>query len=210
MYPTRTPYEESSIFSQVNLFNPDLEQHSDFADAEAVCFDLLPGDVLYVPKHWWHFVQALPDQQDDVCISLNLWCESNDDLDRLKESIVSFLANGLLQTFNFDEQRDSCTVDKYEKALNLEAPSNEVEIVTFVANKVKNNALESNDTTNPLLQFEGFQAGQTLTFNEMSNLFNWNLNNKSNEKRSNLTKIYDAIFDPEVIDLIAKIYLKRN
>ena len=33
LYPTRVPYEESSVFSQVNVACPDLERHPDFASA---------------------------------------------------------------------------------------------------------------------------------------------------------------------------------
>ena len=33
MYPTRVPYEESSVFSQVNIINPDLEEYPQFKDA---------------------------------------------------------------------------------------------------------------------------------------------------------------------------------
>ena len=33
LYPTRIPYEESSVFSQVNVVCPDLERHPDFASA---------------------------------------------------------------------------------------------------------------------------------------------------------------------------------
>lgn len=30
LYPTRIPYEESSVFSEVNVKNPDLQQHPQF------------------------------------------------------------------------------------------------------------------------------------------------------------------------------------
>ena len=31
---------------------------------------LVPGDVLFVPKKWWHYVQSL-----DTSISINTWIE---------------------------------------------------------------------------------------------------------------------------------------
>ena len=31
---------------------------------------LSPGEVLYVPRHWWHFVECL-----EPCISVNTWVE---------------------------------------------------------------------------------------------------------------------------------------
>ena len=33
LHPTRIPYEESSVFSQVNISRPDLEEFTDFANA---------------------------------------------------------------------------------------------------------------------------------------------------------------------------------
>ena len=29
-----------------------------------------PGDLLYVPKHWWHFVMCV-----DTAVSVNTWIE---------------------------------------------------------------------------------------------------------------------------------------
>ena len=29
-----------------------------------------PGDILYIPKHWWHFVVCL-----DTAVSVNTWIE---------------------------------------------------------------------------------------------------------------------------------------
>lgn len=32
--------------------------------------ELQPGDVLYVPKHWWHFASSV-----DVTVSVNQWVD---------------------------------------------------------------------------------------------------------------------------------------
>lgn len=29
---------------------------------------LSPGDVLFIPRHWWHYVENL-----DIAISVNIW-----------------------------------------------------------------------------------------------------------------------------------------
>uniref|UniRef100_A0A3B4B398 JmjC domain-containing protein n=1 Tax=Periophthalmus magnuspinnatus TaxID=409849 RepID=A0A3B4B398_9GOBI len=45
LYPTRIPYEESSVFSRVKVLNPDLNRFKDFQGARAHCVTLLPGQV---------------------------------------------------------------------------------------------------------------------------------------------------------------------
>lgn len=73
MKPIRLPYEESSVFSNVDLLKP--SSSSSLAETTPRVVDLEPGDVLYVPRHWWHFVQCL----SDGCISVNTWVEMNSD-----------------------------------------------------------------------------------------------------------------------------------
>lgn len=72
MYPTRIPYEESSIFSQVNVAQPDLDRFPAFRGARAHVVTLQPGqvrplDVLVCfswkfPCEWsWHSCLALSE-----------------------------------------------------------------------------------------------------------------------------------------------------
>lgn len=52
---------------------------------------LEPGDVLYVPKHWWHFVEAV-----DTSLSVNVWVDAPDDAqDRAKEALARVLVTSL-------------------------------------------------------------------------------------------------------------------
>ncbi|XP_048580082.1 HSPB1-associated protein 1 isoform X2 [Nematostella vectensis] len=84
LYPTRIPYEESSVFSKVNITSPDYQAFPLFRKATPYEVILEAGDVLLVPKHWWHFVECL-----DTTISINTWVEMDDDkLDRVKEAIA--------------------------------------------------------------------------------------------------------------------------
>ncbi|XP_063423182.1 uncharacterized protein LOC134707400 isoform X2 [Mytilus trossulus] len=80
MYPTRIPYEESSVFSQVNVKKPDTTTFHLFKNSHPHVVILEPGDVLYVPRHWWHFVESL-----ETSISINTWVEMDED----KESHVT-------------------------------------------------------------------------------------------------------------------------
>lgn len=85
--PTRVPYEESSVYSQINF-----EQWSNTAPiiegTHPYVVELSPGDVLFVPRHWWHYVR-----NEELSISINTWLElpDQDSEARLHESLVKFL-----------------------------------------------------------------------------------------------------------------------
>ncbi|XP_022288659.2 HSPB1-associated protein 1 homolog [Crassostrea virginica] len=92
LYPTRIPYEESSVFSEVNIKNPDLQQHPLFKNARPYTVVLEPGQVLYVPHHWWHYVESLENS-----ISVNTWIEIMEDSEsRLSEAVTRCLLTPLL------------------------------------------------------------------------------------------------------------------
>ncbi|XP_043105340.1 HSPB1-associated protein 1 homolog [Puntigrus tetrazona] len=71
LYPTRVPYEESSVFSQVSVVQPDLKRFPSFRRARVHTVTLQPGQVLFVPRHWWHYVESV----DPVTVSVNSWIE---------------------------------------------------------------------------------------------------------------------------------------
>uniref|UniRef100_F6PTI9 HSPB1-associated protein 1 n=2 Tax=Monodelphis domestica TaxID=13616 RepID=F6PTI9_MONDO len=88
LYPTRIPYEESSVFSKVNVINPDLKQFPQFVKAERHMVTLYPGQVLFVPRHWWHYVESI----DPITVSINSWIELEEDHQaRIEEAITRTL-----------------------------------------------------------------------------------------------------------------------
>ncbi|KAJ7345890.1 hypothetical protein JRQ81_001840 [Phrynocephalus forsythii] len=88
LYPTRIPYEESSVFSRVNVVNPDLRSCPQFKKAKAHIVTVAPGQVLFVPRHWWHYVECI----DPITVSINSWIELDADHEaRVEEAITRTL-----------------------------------------------------------------------------------------------------------------------
>ncbi|XP_029981576.1 HSPB1-associated protein 1 homolog isoform X2 [Sphaeramia orbicularis] len=95
LYPTRIPYEESSVFSQVNVLQPDLRRFPAFQRARTHSVTLEPGQVLYVPRHWWHYVESV----DPVTVSVNSWIELEaDDVARVSEAVTKAVVCALKTT----------------------------------------------------------------------------------------------------------------
>ncbi|XP_061580284.1 HSPB1-associated protein 1 homolog [Cololabis saira] len=85
LYPTRIPYEESSVFSSVDVLHPDLTRFPAFQLARKHVVTLHPGQVLYVPRHWWHYVESI----DPVTVSVNSWIELEvDGMARVAEAVT--------------------------------------------------------------------------------------------------------------------------
>ncbi|KAK9862064.1 hypothetical protein WJX84_003851 [Apatococcus fuscideae] len=55
--------------SQVNAEDPDLMKYPSFAHASELSGSLRPGEMLWIPKGWWHFMQA-----QTASLSVSFWC----------------------------------------------------------------------------------------------------------------------------------------
>lgn len=64
-YPCHHYYDRQC---QVDIDNPDLERFPKFKDAKCVQGIVHPGDVLYLPPYWFHYVASL-----DTTVSVNFW-----------------------------------------------------------------------------------------------------------------------------------------
>jgi hypothetical protein len=67
MYP-RWVFDNKSNFSRVDVARPDVERFPRFRDVPAFETVLEPGDMLYIPIHWFHYVVSI-----DASVSLNYW-----------------------------------------------------------------------------------------------------------------------------------------
>ncbi|XP_070832397.1 HSPB1-associated protein 1 homolog [Chaetodon trifascialis] len=103
LYPTRIPYEESSVFSQVDVLHPDLRRFPAFQAARPHIVTLQPGQVLYVPRHWWHYVESA----DPITVSVNSWIELEvDDMARVSEAVTKAVVCAIKNTPSDDNTDD--------------------------------------------------------------------------------------------------------
>ncbi|XP_074949138.1 HSPB1-associated protein 1 isoform X1 [Phalacrocorax aristotelis] len=119
LYPTRIPYEESSIFSKVNIANPDLKRFPEFRNTTAYVVTLSPGQVLLVPRHWWHYVESI----DPITVSINSWIELDADHEaRVEEAITRMLVCAIKSAENPSDG------DLWLNPTEVEATSHEINL----------------------------------------------------------------------------------
>ncbi|XP_043919491.1 HSPB1-associated protein 1-like [Protopterus annectens] len=119
LYPTRIPYEESSIFSKVNIANPDFKMFPEFIKARPHLVTLHPGQVLFIPRHWWHYVESL----DPLTVSINSWIELDvDDEARVGEAITRATVCALKSVENLS------SMDSWLNPTEVEATTHDVNL----------------------------------------------------------------------------------
>lgn len=59
--PEQTPflYNEVGVFSQVDFENPDYHRYPLFRNVRSIDAILHPGEVIFLPVGWWHYVKSL-------------------------------------------------------------------------------------------------------------------------------------------------------
>lgn len=83
----RLPFEDSSTFTDVDPFHAELPE----CGLHVV---LCPGDVLVVPRHWFHAVECISEWS----LSLNQWLDAPGETEeRVHEAIARCLASPFLE-----------------------------------------------------------------------------------------------------------------
>ncbi|RLU14712.1 hypothetical protein DMN91_012599 [Ooceraea biroi] len=110
LIPVRIPYEESTVYSRFNIYCLSEEEQCYLMESVPVKPKLIvlePGDVLFVPNGWWHYVESL----DTVNISVNLWGKLETDARaRVEEALVQLLISKLART---ELQETDVNIDSY-------------------------------------------------------------------------------------------------
>jgi lysine-specific demethylase 8 len=65
MYPS-SKYDSNTLMSSVNADNYDRNRYPEFANVDALYTVLEPGEILFIPRGYWHYVRSL-----DPSISVN-------------------------------------------------------------------------------------------------------------------------------------------
>lgn len=65
-------YNDEHCFSAVDVRHVDLRVHPAMADVRLIEFDLSPGEVVFLPVGWWHYVESL-DFSISVSFTNFLW-----------------------------------------------------------------------------------------------------------------------------------------
>lgn len=125
LYATRIPYEESSVYSSVDFNNPDTNRFPQLQKATPFMVTLAPGDALFVPRHWWHFVKTVDggDCHDDRCsLSINLWLDDPavDNEQRIFECLSKLVTFAFLDSSFLPSLPTGAIVDGREEFLDGE------------------------------------------------------------------------------------------
>ncbi|XP_037814253.1 HSPB1-associated protein 1 [Lucilia sericata] len=225
---TRIPYEESSIYCKENFYCPPLLNVKEYVEKYknlAHHIILEPNDVLIVPKHWWHYVEAL-----DISLSVNAWIPLECDLEQqIEECIVKYLIENFIkdyadetkkyimnpnQLLNFNTKEELFEILKYllEKSLeNYPAKKNGETVYDYYYLK--------EDNVEKLLQnFKNIKKVTPMSATEFENLLKTNTlrytaNAESNSKENSLDFVEEILIDsicaPQIVEAIKKEFFKR-
>lgn len=85
-------------FSPVDVEQPDLDRFPLFRDARQIEFTVEPGEILFIPVRWWHYVRSL-----ETSISLSFWWNSASTYIRIGSHLYRHYRRKLLMNMAADK-----------------------------------------------------------------------------------------------------------
>lgn len=201
LYPTRIPFEESSIFSLVNFKEVDFVKFPKLKSTRPYYIVLEPGDVLLVPNHWWHYVSCLT-----TALSINTWIPMCTDRDsQLLEAITRTLATGLVPCYEGDDDQWVNTNEE------LSTPEQNLAYLRSLLRPDFRDDTELSPCPSEATQLSGTPVPQYSWANYATVAGCRILEGPSSTKRPSSSqerlssrRIMNCFFDPEVVELVAK------
>ena len=83
----------------MNINSIDIKRFPNFSQTQPRIVELERGDVLFVPRHWWHFVENIGCYGTDINISVNSWIAGQELQNSISECLVHLLARPLFEAY---------------------------------------------------------------------------------------------------------------
>ncbi|XP_011644560.1 HSPB1-associated protein 1 isoform X1 [Pogonomyrmex barbatus] len=116
LIPVRLPYEESTVYSRFNIYCLSEEEKECLLSIpnRPKLITLEPGDVLFVPNGWWHYVESL----DELNVSVNIWGKlKTDSRARVEEALVKLIVAKMADYKQFRIKRSNYYTTEVECAI---------------------------------------------------------------------------------------------
>ena len=108
LYPSDL-FDFMSVFSEVNIDNPDYARHPKFKQAKSIEVILNPGEIIVIPMRMWHQVEALDE-------SLSFSCRSAEYTLPVKARHLGWYAKALLHLSNlYKQERCLCHIVPWDE-----------------------------------------------------------------------------------------------
>ncbi|XP_074103736.1 HSPB1 associated protein 1 isoform X2 [Cotesia typhae] len=215
---TRIPYEESTIYSKYNFFSPTKSDREAFerVNKAAKYIVLKQGQVLFVPKGWWHYVESL-----DFSISVNVWLPlESDNEGRLREAVTKFLMSKMdnvpaaedlrsVDLKNLSVLMQHC-VDECKKLRekNDEIPKKKVKITPLVLSDLVN---EYPGVITAIGDLNKEELSRIISFKnsrfKREYKINLDVDKSFNDDNDILKTVVDRFCSPDIIDVIVNSLL---
>lgn len=215
MYETRLPLEESTVFSKVNFTLPNCEKHPLILKTTPYPVTLYPGDILFVPRNWWHFVES--SSEYDFTCSVNLWIDqpSLDNKVRLRECLTQLVGFSLLSNYDRSDHKVLLHPSEqatYENKFWFKKLLDYLRILFHQnLNESSSNGEENLEEPSKQARFSSIINWTPLTSEKLGSLFTISEENSTSDvvNTLNFEQIVDAFMKPDVIELVAK-YLEKD